>query len=187
MRADTKAQLRQKMQLWRTSLTSTQKKEIDQGMFESLLQNEYIQKSKTIFTYYSVGTEISTHAFIEECLKQGKTVCIPKCGPNHTMTAHQISSKNDLIAGKFGIPEPSDQCTPMDSCSMDVIIVPCLCADRKGHRIGYGGGYYDRYLKDCSAAHSIVLCPAVCVQEALPTGVFDYPCDTVITEKGGLA
>ncbi len=115
--------------------------------FENIRQFE---SAKTVFCYVSAGNEVGTHTLIKQMLELGKEVLVPlctdKCG---SMVSVKISSLDDLIEGMYGIYEPISH-TPFDKTKIDVSIVPGIVFDKEGYRIGYGKGYYDRFLADIS-------------------------------------
>lgn len=185
MTAEKKQQLRQQMQRRRASFSAEKWQKINADILEAVLQDADFKRSHTVFTFYSVENEVSTHALIDVCLRMGKTVCVPKCGAAHQMTAYEIHAHTDLTEQKYGIPEPPVTCRAVAPNEIDVMIVPCLCADKTGQRLGYGGGYYDRYLTQCSAV-SLLVCPLDCIVDTVPAEPFDKICDKLITDKGGL-
>lgn len=107
--------------------------------------------SPLVFAYCSVGSEVDTHALIEEALRQGKTVALPRAVPGtRTMAWHAIGSLADTAPGFAGIPEPADDAaTRIDADDADaraLALVPGLIFDIHGFRLGYGGGFYDTFL-----------------------------------------
>ncbi len=115
--------------------------------FENIPQFE---SAKTVFCYVSAENEVSTHSLIKQMLALNKEVLVPlctdKCG---NMVSVKINSLDDLSEGMYGIYEPISH-TPFDKTKIDVAIVPGVAFDKDGYRIGYGKGYYDRFLADIS-------------------------------------
>ena len=124
-----------------------QPKSADIKDFESIPQFE---KANVIFCYVSAENEIDTRNLIKQMLLSGKEVLVPlctdKCG---SMVSVKIDSLDDLKEGMYGIYEPIFH-TPFDKTKIDVAIVPGVAFDKNGYRIGYGKGYYDRFLADIS-------------------------------------
>lgn len=122
-------------------------KSVDIKDFESIAQFE---SAKVVFCYVSSANEVKTHSLIKEMLNLGKEVLVPlctdKCG---NMVSVRINSLDDLKEGMYGIYEPIFH-TPFDKTKIDVAIVPGVAFDKEGYRIGYGKGYYDRFLHDIS-------------------------------------
>ena len=99
------------------------------------------------------------------------------------MDFYFVTSVNQLKKGTFSIPEPdSAVCTAVDDSVSGLCLVPGLCYDMHGYRIGFGKGYYDRFLQKFSGT-SVGLCYTRCIEQKLPRGVFDKPVDILITEK----
>ena len=103
--------------------------------------------------YVSVHSEVHTHAILQSALMQQKTVCVPLIeAQKKEMIACAITDPGrDLHPGTLGIPEPDQQTCPLVAAGdIDLVIVPGLEFTVQGHRIGYGGGFYDRFLSACS-------------------------------------
>lgn len=132
----------------------------------------------SFFIYYSFGTEADTHALIEAFLKQGKTVCLPRIA-GRDMSA-VLYTGGVLGKNNFGISEPDG--TGDTPC--EVALVPLLAVDRAGNRLGYGGGYYDRYFRAHPSVLRIGLCYEGQVVASLPREETDVPLFAVVTENG---
>lgn len=142
-------------------------------------------KAKTIAVTISRGREVDTKNIIEEAWKERKNVVVPKCDPkSNTMTFRRIESFFQLETVFFGLREPIVSKTiPVKPKEIDLMIVPGLCFDQEGYRIGFGGGYYDRYLEKY---HGDTLSLAFSCQlfKRLPRELHDVPVDGIITELG---
>lgn len=152
------------------------------------------KEEKTVLAYFSVGSEPSTLAIINELLKSGKKVCLPLCidldeeghrtGTVDAMEARQITGFDDLVPGAYGIPEPKAETAVVAPEEIDIIILPCISCDRDCNRIGHGAGYYDKFLsktgKDC---FTMALCYEEAMLDDIPTEPHDMPVDAVVTEK----
>ncbi len=145
------------------------------------------KKAQTVFCYISVGSEVDTLWLIEEMLASGKTVCAPRCVGDGVMYAHVFSSLDDLEEGVLGIPTPAPDSPVIDPCDIDLAIVPCLSCDRRGYRLGYGGGYYDRYLANAKKAVKIILCREGLLVATLPSEPHDIHADQIVTDKEVIA
>lgn len=99
------------------------------------------------------------------------------------MHAHILTNLDDLEVGSLNIPVPPASSHIIDPQDLDLIIVPCLTCSRDGCRLGYGGGYYDRYLSAASRATKVILCRHDLLCDELPLEEHDVPVDIVITEQ----
>lgn len=154
-------------------------------------------KAKTVFVYFSVGTEPSTLALISKLLEAGKKVCLPHCtdfaadgsriSDEHIMEARRIRSLDVLVAGAYGIPEPiaDDKICPVVKPSkIDLAILPCVACGSDCSRLGHGAGYYDRYLAELGRkCFKAALCYDNLLIDGIPMEKHDVYPDAVITEK----
>jgi 5-formyltetrahydrofolate cyclo-ligase len=142
--------------------------------------------ARTWFVYVSFASEVDTRGLIRRLLAEGKAVCVPSVDrASKVMTPSRIASlERDLAPGCFGIPEPAPGCLhPVKKSEIDIVIVPGAAFSTDGFRIGYGGGYYDRFLKDCPAA-SIGLAFEIQVFGRVPHDVQrDMPVGCIVTEN----
>lgn len=180
-----KATLRKQMLAKRQAISSQQRQEINHGLWMSLQQDTIFLQSQAVFFFFAVQDEFATQEMITYCLQQGKTVCIPRCGTAHSMRALAITSLAQLEPAAYGIPAPNKDCTEISPKALDYIVVPCLCADTLGYRLGYGGGFYDRYLAQTNAV-TAVLCPKDFLLPMVPHDMYDQRCQKIITESGVL-
>ncbi len=153
--------------------------QIESHVINLVLERGY----ETVFLYVSFRNEPETEAIISRLLSMGKTVAVPKCGKNGEMTMHKITSPEDLCPGAYGIPEPVCE-APVLPKEADLILVPGCAFGRDMNRLGYGGGYYDRYLPECKKACKVGVCFSNCVTEALPADSYDVKMDCLVTENG---
>lgn len=178
---DDKASLRKAFLQYRRSLSPQDKSALDARIAAQILCNETYLSAQTVFCYVSLPQEIDTSAILADAARRGKRIAVPRCRNNGQMDFYVVSSPNDLVPGSFGIREPKESCSMCVPDPDDLCIVPCLAADTRRIRLGYGGGYYDRYL----AAHptkTIGLCYSACVTEMLPTDEFDVPLQMIVTD-----
>ena len=186
-----KAWLRAELRRRRESLASG-----DAGKHRSILLQQRLLKShfwtecSRIALYVSVRSEAGTELLLHEAWKQGKNVFLPHCREKEPgiMDLIACSSMEETSLSRFGIPEPEKKASSHILSKAEIssketlIIVPALAVDRRGFRLGYGGGYYDRLLASalCPKAglsfHSLVL-------DALPREPWDIPVDAVCTEE----
>lgn len=141
------------------------------------------QEAQTVFCYISTGSEVDTLWLVEEMLASGKTVCAPRCVENGIMYAHVMTSLDSLEEGVLGILHPAADSPVINPEDIELAIVPCLSCDRRGYRLGYGGGYYDRYLATAPQAVKAVLCREGLLVATLPSEPHDVLSDLIVTDK----
>ncbi len=143
----------------------------------------YVQENhfSVIAVYASFRSEPETGGLISELLKMGKTVCLPKCQKDSVMDMIPILSLLDVKSGAYGIPEPVGEAISPEK--IDLVLVPGCAFGKDMSRMGYGGGYYDRYLPKCKNAKKIGLCFEASVQEKVPRDQTDVFMDAFITEE----
>ena len=118
-------------------------------LLEELMKNKITENVKSIFIYVSAKNEVSTYDTIRYLFERDIKVCVPKTYSDGRMDAVEIESFGDLEEGRFGLLEPvSSEVFPLED--IDVAIVPGVAFDLNGNRIGYGGGFYDRFFERCS-------------------------------------
>lgn len=142
------------------------------------------KSANTMLCYVSFGSEINTDSIINRALEDGKTVAVPYCNNKQgDMEFYIINSPDNLKPGTYGILEPDiNSCKRLEDFEKSIIIVPGLSFDNEGYRIGYGGGYYDRFLAKHSIK-SVGLCYSELLNDKLPRESFDLPIDILITEN----
>ena len=166
----------------RRSLPPQEKQAMDEAIARRVLQSEAYLAAKTLFCYVSLPHEIDTRAILADAWRRGKRVAVPRCGEKGQMDFFAVSSADDLSAGKYGIQEPNDGCALCVPDPADLCIVPCLAADERGFRLGYGGGYYDRWLS-VHPVRTLGLCCGCCMTQTLPTEPFDIPIQILVSDK----
>ncbi len=147
---------------------------------KKLLSLPELERAGTVFLYYSVGREVSTLKLIESLLENGRRAALPVSGSNGIMEFYLIDGLSQLRQGRYGIPEPPAGRAVRPEKG-DIIIVPALCCDRRGQRLGHGAGYYDRYLAS-TEAFSVCLCRRALLEDELPAGSLDAAVSMVLTD-----
>lgn len=128
-------------------LPQSVKAEADSQLTRRFIQLPAFQEAKTLATYLSMGHEFSTASLIQAALQDGKRVCVPRTYPQGRMEFVEYDP-NILEKTRFGLLEPNEKGKLVEQSEIDLIHVPGVVFQSKGYRIGYGGGYYDRYLAD---------------------------------------
>lgn len=135
-------------------------------------------RAEVVFCYVSAHGEVGTRKLIEELLRE-KEVVVPYCVDKEgNMICVKINSSRDLKEGSFGIPEPK---TPIEfpKEKIDFAIVPGIAFDKEGYRLGYGKGYYDRFLQDIKP-FKLGVCQKGFFQDSLPHDEYDVKMDNVL-------
>lgn len=155
----------------------------DSFISEQLFSLTAFKNAETVLLYYSAGSEVSTKEIFRQCLKNGKKVAFPICLDNNgIMDFFIVNDENDLCEGMYGIKAPSDGCSRLEATDNCICIVPGLAFDNNGYRIGYGKGYYDRYLSNFPGL-SVGLCYEVLHLDSIPVNRHDIKVNYLITDK----
>lgn len=178
-----KAELRKKILQEMKALSQEQKQAMDRVLTERFLQHPFYQEAKTIATYLSFPHEFQTQALIERVLKDGKKVLIPKTYPKGRME-FVVYNPQQLVKTSFGLLEPQGDLEVVDPSQIDLIHVPGLAFTREGYRIGYGGGYYDRYLEHFAGHTMSTIYP--CQVQEFNSENHDIPVQEVLIYEGNL-
>lgn len=152
------------------------------GIFENLIRLPEFSRAQTIFAYYSLKREPDTIKILEYALQLGKTVTLPVCFKGGIMEARAISDFNELTESSYHLLEPMSSTRVIQPEALDFIIVPALAYDIEGYRLGFGGGYYDRYLVR-TQAYTVGVSRERLICDVLPRETHDVPVMCVITEK----
>lgn len=169
----------------RAELTPEIKAARDRKITALFLKSELYRETERLLCYSAKPREVETAALIDRALAQGKRVALPRCLGEERMAFFEINSRSELVEGKFGLLEPREGLEPVAAADYGLCILPGLAFDRAGHRLGYGGGYYDRYLSGYAGV-KVALCYTEFVKEHIPTDQFDLPVDVLVTENGVL-
>ena len=138
------------------------------------------KKSKTIMFFVSFKNEVDTHEMVKEALRN-KTIVVPKVA-HHEIEPSVIIDFDNLITGKFGVLEPIETMNIANK-NIDLILVPGIVFDENGHRIGYGSGFYDKFLAKVPKAIKIGLAFDFQVVDKIPREMHDVLVDMIVTEK----
>lgn len=182
-----KKDLRRRIRETLSALSQEERRLSDQALFEGFLALPQVAAARTILLFYGVGIEPDTKQLFAPLLAAGKRVALPRILPERRMEARMVGAPGGdvLRTGALAIPEPSEDCPLLLPEELDLILVPALCCDRAGYRLGQGGGYYDRYLSAYQGA-TVTLCREIVLQERLPREEHDWPVQYLVTESGGL-
>lgn len=171
-----KVQLRNKMTDKLSQLTEQERKEIELDLFKQLTQSSMWKDASVIGITLSQELEWDTHKTIEKAWDEGKIVVVPKCiHKTRQMDFYRIDSFDQVKTGYVGILEPDTNITEkLRKDAIDLLIVPGRVFNKEGYRIGFGGGYYDRFLKDFNN-NTVSLLWQEQLVDNLPVESFDIP------------
>ena len=178
-----KAELRKKILQEMKTLSQEQKQAMDRALTERFLQHPFYQEAKVIATYLSFPHEFQTQELIKRMLKEGKKVLIPKTYPKGRME-FVVYDPKQLAKTSFGLLEPQGDLEVVEPSQIDLIHVPGLAFTTEGYRIGYGGGYYDRYLEHFAGHTMSTIYP--CQVQEFNLENHDIPVQEVLTYEGNL-
>lgn len=167
-------------------MTPSEIHDLSQRIQEAIESWVKYRDSDTVLYYASFLNEVDTLGLMENALDHGKVVALPRIRVvGRRMSARVVRSMDDLEPGPFGIKTPGSNCHEIDPSDLDLVLVPGLAFDHGGHRVGFGGGYYDRFLKSTSP-DTITLGVAYGFQlvEGIPASRHDVALDYVVTEDG---
>lgn len=180
-----KKELRDKFKLYRRELDERKKDELDEKIFRKFISLESYKRCERLLVYVSTDIEVDTMRIIRAALEDGKTVAVPRCiDGTRDMDFYIIESDKQLEPGSFGVLEPNPSiCRKLDDFSNAVCIVPALAYDMEGYRLGYGKGYYDRFLSAHGTLFNIGIEYCACTVEKLVRGRYDISANLIVTEK----
>ena len=178
-----KAELRKKILQEMKALSQEQKRAMDRALTERFLHHPFYQEAKNIATYLSFPHEFQTQELIERALKDDKKVLIPKTYPKGRME-FVVYHPQQLAKTSFGLLEPQGNMEVVDASQIDLIHVPGLAFTTEGYRIGYGGGYYDRYLEHFAGHTMSTIYP--CQVQEFNFENHDIPVQEVLIYEGNL-
>ena len=165
------------------NLSPTYCREADEAICRWVIQSEAYEKAQTIFCYVGTEREIDTMRLIHIMMRDGKSVAVPLCVKKGVMEARRIEGMGDLVSGRYDILAPRLVCPVVEPEELDLVIVPCCTGNANGERLGYGGGYYDRYLAKVKCP-TMLLCRHQLERADIPLEPHDILMDYLVTERG---
>ena len=187
MTADAKAVLRETVLLRRDALPEGERALLSGRIIGSVLDLPAYQESGVVLAYASFGTELRTDEFLRRVRDDGKVLLLPRVERGGLRLYEVRDVERDLAPGMWGIREPqADRCPKADPDRVGFALIPGVAFDRKGRRLGYGGGFYDRLIAGGLPGRTPLVSGAFEVQvvDEVPVGPHDAPVDAVVTEEG---
>jgi 5-formyltetrahydrofolate cyclo-ligase len=179
---EAKSRLRQSLRKLRASLGEETRARASQSIREALEAWPIFQQSQTILTYMPIKGEVDLTALLDR--HSEKQWILPRIIPeeDHRMVFHAYDAGR-LVRHPFGMAEPTADSPTVPREALQLVLVPGLAFDRRGWRLGYGGGYFDRFLKDFSGVSVGIIFRALLL-DGIPYDSFDVPVQYVVTEMG---
>jgi len=177
-----KAGLRERLNEVRRGFKPAWVSEASRRVIDRVTRLKAFHAAKAIGCYLSTPREVWTRPLIERCWRDGKNVCVPAFDATQKRYRMAWIEQDDKLAlGPDGIPQPADpRWAPAGAA--EIVFVPGLAFDRAGHRLGHGGGHYDRLLAECGG-RKVGLAFQAQIVDALPAEPLDVPMDAVATEE----
>ncbi|MBA4423447.1 MAG: 5-formyltetrahydrofolate cyclo-ligase [Syntrophus sp. (in: bacteria)] len=180
-----KGEIRKRMIAMRNAIPPEGIEEKSRVIQKQVMEREEIRLASTLMIFLSFGSEVRTDDLIRWCWGEGKRICVPFCRPeSRELTACRIDGFDELETGHYGIRAPKEGLLrPVDGGKIGAILVPAVAFDRRGYRVGYGGGYYDRFLPSAPQAAKIGVAFSSQIVAEIPVDAYDLPVDVIVTES----
>ena len=173
-----KTELRQMIRAKKRAMTLAEIEEKSEALGRLFRESEAYQNARTIYGYLPYNQEVRTVAMLEQAMADGKRVAVPKCYGDE-MRFIFMDDLSLVAPGYANIPEPVAD-GPIADDETALVLMPGLAFDKEGHRIGYGGGFYDKFLAAEPHHPTLALCYDFQMQDHVETQEFDVPVDTVL-------
>jgi 5-formyltetrahydrofolate cyclo-ligase len=175
--------LRKELLQKRKSIDKSLKEKWDMDISKTICSLDCFRNAKQVLVFSSTEDEFDTSYIVSRCREDKKLVFYPVClDKNGNMQFFRVDGVDDLQLGAFNILEPKSICAPYSPTAFDIVIVPNLSVDKNKNRIGYGKGYYDRFLKNFMGS-SICPCYETMMADAIPVDEFDEKTQIIVTNK----
>ena len=173
-----KKELRAQIKAAKRAMSAQQIDALSADLCRQFLETEEYRNAKTVYGYLPYNQEVRTWALLEQALRDGKKVAVPKVY-GEEMRFIYMDDLSAVAEGYAGIPEPVADGPVADDVTA-LVLMPGLAFDKEGHRIGYGGGFYDRFLEDEPEHPTVALCYHFQMLDHLDTEEHDIPVDRVL-------
>jgi len=181
-----KSEIRKQVLARRDALPTEQRRALSERITRRLLALEAYRDARCVMAYASFGSEFETAGFIADVLAQDKTLVLPRVERGgRTLQLHAVTDPaRQLAPGVWGIPQPrADLCPPVPASRLDFVLVPGVAVTRRCERLGYGGGFYDGFIRALTRRPPLVVAAfSLQVVPTLPTSETDQRVDLVVTE-----
>ena len=178
-----KASIRKKLLERRKDLPPSLRRSLSRRVAEFLFSSEAFARASGVALYFPANGEVDTREIFEKCVGLGKKTFFPRT-LNSGLVFLRARSLDELKPGAFAVPEPPGDGEPMDREGPGLVLVPGVAFDVSGNRIGYGKGFYDRFLKDIPRRNRFALAYRFQVLDGIPSLETDVGVGSIITEDG---
>jgi 5-formyltetrahydrofolate cyclo-ligase len=181
--------LREQVLACRTSLSAVERNSASMRIMESLIAHAAFANTQVVLAYASFSDEVETATYLRHVLESNKTLVLPRVDKvGQRLVLHHITSLDHLVTGTWGIREPRVDAPIVTLADIDLALVPGVAFDRRGGRLGYGGGYYDKLfspeaLSEAKALVRLSAAFACQIIERVPLDDHDICIPTIITEN----
>lgn len=180
---DAKAAMRTHARAMRDAMAPDVRALASRACVATLTSMSAYRNANVVLTYMSFSSEVDTHALLEQMIAEGKSVVAPRVErESHALVLHEVQSAQTMQRGVWGIEQPAPTARTRHIAEVDLAIVPGLAFDRKGGRLGYGAGYYDRLLAHAAPSMLRIAMAFDCqLVEQVPFAAHDVPVDFIVT------
>ena len=180
--AEEKARLRRQVRDRLSDLSPEELRESDQALFEAFLALPQVKEAYSLFLFWGIpGREPETEMLVRTLTAQGKRVGLPRMLPERGMEVRLFQPEVPMVQVSFGIWEPPESAPLLAREEIQLALVPAVCYDRERYRLGFGGGYYDRWLSGFQG-FTVGLCRECVLQPQVPREAHDQRVDLLLTE-----
>ena len=180
--AEDKAALRRQVRLTLDGLSPDALRRSDDALFAAFSALPQVEAASTIFAFWGIpGREPETGRLVQALTARGKRVGLPRMLPGRQMEVRLYDPDRPLVPAAFGILEPPADAPLLPRADIGLALVPAVCYDKAGYRLGFGGGYYDRWLEHFNGFR-VGMCRNAVLQDKVPTEPHDSRVDLLLTE-----
>jgi 5-formyltetrahydrofolate cyclo-ligase len=176
-----KRALRQRILALRDGLDAATHQQRSAALRGRLFARPEYRAARTVHLFVPFGSELDTRPILEDLWARAVRAVLPRVAPEHRLEHLAVTAWDDLAPGAWDIPEPVASCPAVDPAAVELILVPGVAFDRQGGRLGYGGGFYDRFLAACPGPR-MALAFALQIVEQVPAAPHDLPVHRIVTE-----
>ena len=167
----------------RSALSLSGVLEMSRLIYLNLISSDFYESSRKIGLYSPIGNEVRTDSIFFHAIRSGKEVYFPRV-TGSSLSFRKVSSMGELTPGGFGVPEPGSEAPSVEPRELDLIIVPGVAFDLSGARLGYGKGFYDRYLEGVPLSKRVGITYKFLLQKSIPTRAHDKRVGALVHEQG---